>query len=192
VRRPPLSAWAVNQLVRERTPVLHDLWKAGDQLQEPHGGKGDFRAALDAEREALDALVASAAELVERTGHIAADATLVRVRGTLQAAAAADRDARRAVEEGKLRARPPAARLRGAGLNPGFTQPVEQRAKPALSREGRATIVRSPPPAASHRGRRLPPDRASLRLEDASALKRARDRRLPHPPSCSKPWRQLG
>jgi hypothetical protein len=101
LRRPPLSAWAVNQLVRERTPLLGDLWKAGDRLRKAHGGKGDFRAALDAEREALDALVASAAELLEQAGKAAAEDTLQRVRGTLQAAAA-DRDARRTVEEGML------------------------------------------------------------------------------------------
>jgi hypothetical protein len=101
LRRPPLSAWAVNQLVRERTPLLHDLWKAGDKLRKAHEGKGDFRAALNAERETLEALAASAAELLERSGHAATDATLQRVTGTLQAAAA-DRDARRAVEEGML------------------------------------------------------------------------------------------
>jgi hypothetical protein len=101
LRRPPLSAWAVNQLVRERTPLLRDLWKAADRLRKAHGGRGDFRAALDAEREALDALVFSAADLLERAGHAAADATLQRVRGTLQAAAA-DRDVRSRVEEGAL------------------------------------------------------------------------------------------
>ena len=101
LRRPPLSAWAVNQLVRERTPLLRDLWQAADRLRKAHGGKGDFRAAFDAERDALDALVASAAELLERAGHAAADPTLRRVRGTLQAAAA-DPDARREVEEGTL------------------------------------------------------------------------------------------
>jgi hypothetical protein len=101
LRRPPLSAWAVNQLVRERTPLLRDLWKAADRLRKAHGGKGDFRAALDAERQALDALVSSAAELLERNGHAAAAATLQRVRSTLQAAAA-DRDVRRRIEEGAL------------------------------------------------------------------------------------------
>ena len=100
-RRPPLSAWAVNQLMQERTPMLRDLWKAADRLRKAHGGKTDFRAALDAEREALDALVASAAELLERAEHPATHATLQRVRGTLQAAAA-DRDARRQLEDGTL------------------------------------------------------------------------------------------
>jgi hypothetical protein len=101
LRRPPLSAWAVNQLVRERTPLLRDLWDAGDRLKKAHGGKGDFRAALEAERQALDALVSSAAELLERAGRAAAGPTLQRVRGTLQAAAAGG-DARREVEEGTL------------------------------------------------------------------------------------------
>jgi hypothetical protein len=101
LRRPPLSAWAVNQLVRERTPLLGDLWKAGDRLRKAHGGKADFRAALDAERKALDALVASAADLLEQAGKAAAEDTLQRVRGTLQAAAA-DGEARRTVEEGML------------------------------------------------------------------------------------------
>jgi hypothetical protein len=101
LRRPTMSAWAVNQLVRERTPLLRDLWKAGDKLRKAHEGKGDFRAALDAEREALQALAASAAELLEQSGQAATNATLQRVTGTLQAAAA-DSDARTAVGEGML------------------------------------------------------------------------------------------
>ncbi len=101
MRRPTRSAWVVNQLAREQTALLRDLWKAADQLRKAHAGKGDFVAALAAEREALDALVAAAAELLEQADRAPGDATLQRVRGTLQAAAA-DRDARRAVEEGAL------------------------------------------------------------------------------------------
>jgi hypothetical protein len=101
LRRPPLSVWAVNQLVRERTPLLRDLWKAGDRLEKAHRGKGEFGTALEAEREALNELVSSAAELLERAGQAAAEGTLQRVHGTLQAAAA-DPDARRVIEEGTL------------------------------------------------------------------------------------------
>jgi DNA repair exonuclease SbcCD ATPase subunit len=101
LRKPSLPAWAVNQLVRERTPQLEDLWKAADKLREAHAGRGDFAAALEAERGALDRLAASARELLERRGHAATDATLQRVRGTLQAAAA-DPETRSAVEQGRL------------------------------------------------------------------------------------------
>lgn len=101
LRKPSLSAWAVNQLVRERTPQLADLWKAAERLRKAHGGKGDFRQAVEAEREALETLLASAAELLRRRGHRGGDPLLQRVRATLQAAAA-DPGARRRVEAGTL------------------------------------------------------------------------------------------
>jgi hypothetical protein len=101
LKKPSLPAWAVNQLVRERTPQLEDLWKAADRLREAHAGRGDFTAAVEAEREALDRLTDSARELLARAGHAASDATLQRVRGTLQAAAG-DPETRSAVEQGQL------------------------------------------------------------------------------------------
>lgn len=101
LKKPSLPAWAVNQLVRERTPQLEDLWKAADRLREAHAGRGDFQKAVEGERDALDRLTGSARELLERAGHAASDATLSRIRGTLQAAAA-DLETRSAVEEGRL------------------------------------------------------------------------------------------
>lgn len=101
LKKPSLPAWAVNQLVRERTPQLEDLWKAADKLREAHAGRGDFAAALEDERGALDRLTASARELLERGGHAATDATLQRIRGTLQAAAA-EPETRALVEQGQL------------------------------------------------------------------------------------------
>jgi hypothetical protein len=94
LRRPPLSAWAVNQLARGRGPELEALLAAGERLRSAHraavagGGAAELRKATRAEREAVTGLVAAALELLERAGHPATDATRDRIAATLHAAAA--------------------------------------------------------------------------------------------------------
>src|SRR5919202_33312 len=64
--KPPVSAWAVNRLARERAHELAALVAAGDRLREAqHGalaGRGTegFLEATRDEREAVDRLVAAA------------------------------------------------------------------------------------------------------------------------------------
>jgi hypothetical protein len=107
LRRPPLSAWAVNQLARARGPDVEGLLEAGGRLRDAHRaalageGAAQLRAATRAEREAVAGLVAAAAEVLESTGHPATDATRDRIAGTLHAAAA-DPDAAELVRRGQL------------------------------------------------------------------------------------------
>jgi hypothetical protein len=107
LRRPPLSAWAVNQLARARGPEVEGLLEAGGRLRDAHRaalageGAAQLRAATRAEREAVAGLVAAAAEVLESTGHPATDATRDRIAGTLHAAAA-DPDAAELVRRGQL------------------------------------------------------------------------------------------
>jgi hypothetical protein len=107
LRRPPLSAWAVNQLARARGPEVEGLLEAGGRLRDAHRaalageGAAELRAATRAEREAVAGLVAAAAEVLESTGHPATDATRDRIAGTLHAAAA-DPDAAELVRRGQL------------------------------------------------------------------------------------------
>jgi hypothetical protein len=66
LRRPPVSAWAVNRLAREQGPALAPLLAAGERLraatQAALAGEGaaELRAAAKAEREAVAGLVRAA------------------------------------------------------------------------------------------------------------------------------------
>jgi hypothetical protein len=92
LRRPPLSAWAVNQLARR--PGLEDLLATGERLRAAHqaalAGEGadELRAAAKAERETVADLVQTAMGLLEEAGHATSEATRDRVAATLHAAAA--------------------------------------------------------------------------------------------------------
>jgi len=107
LRRPPLSAWAVNQLARARGPEVEELLEVGGRLRAAHlaalagGGAAELRAATRAEREAVAGLLAAAVEVLASTGHPATEATRDRVAATLHAAAA-DPAAAELVRRGRL------------------------------------------------------------------------------------------
>lgn len=81
--RPPLSAWAVNQLWWNARESFEQLFEGSGRLR-----RGDRTAAI-AHRDALVALRSRAAQLLADSGHSATDATLRRVATTLSALAAA-------------------------------------------------------------------------------------------------------
>jgi hypothetical protein len=98
LRRPTAPAALVNRLARESTKDVKRLLKAGDDLRKAHGkGGAALRTAAEAERDAVDALLADARELEPD----ASDATLMRVASTLRAAAA-DAKSRPLLERGRL------------------------------------------------------------------------------------------
>ena len=107
LRRPPLSAWAVNRLARGDGPGLDPLLGAGERLRAAHlaalAGEGadELRAAARAEREAAAGLVEAAMGLLREAGHPATDATRDRVAATLHAAAASP-EAADLVRHGRL------------------------------------------------------------------------------------------
>jgi hypothetical protein len=107
LRRPPLSAWAVNQLARARGPEVEGLLEVGGRLRAAHlaalagGGAAELRAATRAEREAVAGLLAAAVEVLASTGHPATEATRDRIAATLHAAAA-DPAAAELVRRGRL------------------------------------------------------------------------------------------
>jgi hypothetical protein len=109
LRRPPLSAWAVNQLARGRGPGLDALLAAGERLRAAHQaalageGAAELRAAARAEREAVAGLVKAAMALLGEAGHATTDATHDRVAATLHAAAA-NPEAAELVRHGRLTA----------------------------------------------------------------------------------------
>jgi hypothetical protein len=108
LRKPSVAAWAVNQLVRTQKRELGALFKAGDALQKAQqdvlagrADAGELRSAADAERTALEALIAKGRGLLSAEGHELAPAKLEQVSETLHAAAIEER-ARAEVREGCL------------------------------------------------------------------------------------------
>src|SRR5215831_5857903 len=63
--KPPLSAWAVNQLYWTHTDAFKELIAAGERF----GKSEDLRALLNARRETISALTRRAAELLRNAGH---------------------------------------------------------------------------------------------------------------------------
>jgi hypothetical protein len=109
LRRPPLSAWAVNQLARGQQKALDQLMTAGERLRAAHqaalagGDAAELRAAAKAEREAVAGLVTTALAGLREAGHPATDTTRDRVAATLHAAAASP-EAADLVRHGRLTA----------------------------------------------------------------------------------------
>lgn len=81
--RPPISAWAVNQLWWRERDAFQELLASAQRLRQ-----GDHAANTE-HRRALNALRTRAAELLSEGGHGATDATLRKVTTTLSALAAA-------------------------------------------------------------------------------------------------------
>jgi hypothetical protein len=90
LRKPSVASWALNQVARRRSALVDDLVHAGDSLQAATaravaGKRGDLRAAADAQRKALDAVVDAA---VAMAGDANADQLRRRATNTLHAATA--------------------------------------------------------------------------------------------------------
>src|SRR5690349_2493964 len=81
--RPPISAWAVNQLWWQERDAFEQLFTVAARLR-----AGD-QSAAGARRDTLAALKARAASVLVQAGHAANEATLRRVTTTLSALAAA-------------------------------------------------------------------------------------------------------
>lgn len=99
LKKPPVSAWAVNRLARDDPDGITRLLELVDALKEARGASEINR--LGAERRELVAkLTRRAGELAEAAGHAASPATLQRVTQTLQAGA--EEDERELLQRGAL------------------------------------------------------------------------------------------
>jgi predicted ribosome quality control (RQC) complex YloA/Tae2 family protein len=108
LRRPPITAWALNQLAREAQDEVADLRQAGQELVDSQtaalGGGGsaaDFEAAQRHQREAVRRLTRTARALLERAGQKATGQTVERVASSLRAASV-DEEGRRLLEQGRF------------------------------------------------------------------------------------------
>jgi hypothetical protein len=187
LRRPPLSAWAVNRLARERGDALAPLLAAGERLRAATKaalageGAAELRAAAKAEREAVAGLVATAMELLEAAGHPATDATRDRVAATLHAAASSP-EAADLVRHGRLTAdldpsgfgaTPDAARAERAGGAGADGDGAAAEEDPAPRRARRAAAVAARDDA--RKRARLAADQAVLATRHAERLGRLAD-----------------
>jgi hypothetical protein len=140
--KPPISAWAVNQLARQERMQVRSLLTAGEHMRKAQaevlGGAGpeELQEPLQRQREAAAALVESAKGVLSSAGHATTDATLDRIRGTLTAAAT-DLDGAELLERGRL-----TKDLEPAGFG-GLTLAPSRTAAPARKKPKKASPVRA-------------------------------------------------
>jgi hypothetical protein len=110
LRRPPVSAWAANQLAHAAPNAVAELLEAGAALRQAQqdalagqpGAARQLRTATAHLRAAITRLSTRAETLLVRAGHAATDATLARLAATLQAAATGDEATRAGLAQGRL------------------------------------------------------------------------------------------
>ena len=143
-RRPPPSAWALNQVARERPELVDAVLDAGSALrgamEDALGGDASgVRQAQAAERRTVDAAVTAATKVLTDAGKAATDALKLRIAAILRAAVV-DGEVADLVRRGVLDADRDAP---GFGLD-GFSVAA---APAAARRATRPTPKRPPPPA---------------------------------------------
>jgi hypothetical protein len=89
LQKPPLAAWAVNQVFWKNRPVYDTLVKAALALRAAHrsvlsGKRADLRAVGQEHEEALEAALKTALKELAETGHPATDTTRQAIATTLR------------------------------------------------------------------------------------------------------------
>ena len=95
LRRPPVTAWALNRVARSAPSLIDDLATAGAELREAMdeavaGDASRLRDAQAAERASLDAVVEAGCRQLDESGRPASDANRQRMTATLRAAVVDD------------------------------------------------------------------------------------------------------
>jgi hypothetical protein len=90
LQKPPLAAWAINQVYWRARPIYHALAAAAAALRTTHtavvtGKRGDLRAAGEEHEAALEAVLKSALSILREAGHPATEATKQAIANTLRA-----------------------------------------------------------------------------------------------------------
>ncbi|WP_406438653.1 hypothetical protein OHB14_53380 [Streptomyces sp. NBC_01613] len=171
LRRPSLSAWAGNILVREERDQVQPLIDLGQALRRAHRDLDgeQLRPLVHQQRMLIGALSRQAAQLAADAGHPIGQDAQREVRETLQAVLA-DPDAARQWASGRL-AKP---------LSPTIGFPATT-AKPPRRRTGPPTAATEPPPSrrsettAAEKRHRQRLDEARHKAEEADRDLRARE-----------------
>jgi hypothetical protein len=174
LRKPTVSAWLVNLVVRDRATQIEQLFALGLDLRRAQADlAGDELRRLSRRRsELIAALGRAAEELGEAAGQAVSDATVAEVQGTLEAALA-DPSAADAVRSGRLTS---AIRYSGLGLGalgagsptpPGVRRPS---AEPASAAQGQAPRSHSVLERRRVEQQRRAVDQAKASLAEATRL----------------------
>jgi hypothetical protein len=184
LQKPPLAAWAVNQLFWKDRDLYDALVKSADALRRAHRGvitghHADIRAAGKAHDQALDSALKRTLSLLAEAGHKSTDATRQAILNTLRALPSEDAPGRltRVLQPGGFEmlsgiapraARPDASRSR---------HPSGEPREPAASGRGSGTRPGAPAlgePTPRHAATRQKPAKEKVTV-DARALARAKE-----------------
>jgi hypothetical protein len=183
LRRPPVTAWALNQVARLQPDLIGDVLETGGRLRAAmqkavDGDASGLRDAQGAQRRAADAAVAAAAARLEAAGHPANDAARQRIGATVGAAVVDDTVAE------ELRS----GVLDGDRSAPGFgldsltlgDAPLPKPAKPAASAASAASTASTDKTDKAAAPAALPVKTASQRKAEAPLRERLRQARARH------------
>jgi hypothetical protein len=171
LRKPSVSAGAVNELVRRAPDDVEALLAAGEALRQAQLGGGDrdaIRAAARDEREAVERLVGQAGKL--------SPAALEEVRETLHAAAT-DEEGREQVRRGVLTEARQAVGLGGFGAAPPKGEPRPRTRKQTADAEIKAKERKAEAERKRAAKERVKEARAALRAAEAARAEVARRRK---------------
>jgi hypothetical protein len=180
LRKPSVSAWAVNQAVRRRPQEAKALVKAGDELRKAQRGvvsgrdPAQLREANSAHRRLVEGLTDDARAALEERGAATA-ATVTRVAQTLRAASI-DKEASKALTAGTL-----AEDVEQAGFGPLLAAvPSGARSRPRRAAKSAPKAKPAPKPAPKPPPKPKPDPNAAKRkrLEEQLAKAQARVREL--------------
>ncbi|HYR91717.1 MAG TPA: hypothetical protein VE422_47135 [Terriglobia bacterium] len=162
--KPPISAWAVNQLYWKHGDAFKDLLAAGERLGPAHAsqlaGKGDdMRGLLAARREAVSDLARLAAALLLDAGHNPTPDTMRRITTTLEALSTYS-----SFSDG-----PRPGRLTADVDPPGFDSIAAL--IPSIGRAGRPDPSRRPIPFRPPSAAASPPPKAALQAAERALRK---------------------
>jgi hypothetical protein len=90
LQKPPLAAWAINQVYWRNRPAFHAFTASAAALRSAHtavvsGKKSDLRAAGQAHEEAVEAVLKTALAILRDSGHPVTDGTKQAIATTLRA-----------------------------------------------------------------------------------------------------------
>jgi len=145
LRRPTVSAWVVNQLVRNHRSEVQELLSVGDDVRAAQraalsgAGAERIREITGRRRRVVDRLLGRAEDLLAQAGHGTSRSTLDKVGDTLMAATV-DEEAAEAVRAGRLERElaPPSGFEALAGQIPVAVESASKRDREARERARRA------------------------------------------------------
>ena len=145
LRRPTVSAWLANLLVRERSDQVTELLELGDAMRQAQTklDGDDLRRMSATRRQLMSALVDAAREIAHEHGDLVNESVVREIESTLDAALA-DSTAAEALRSGSLTK---ALRYAGFGsVDPTVVEaaPISGRSKAAISGRSRSTSDHEP------------------------------------------------